>query len=108
MIVGMHSPAPPETDDQADLDSHFHDDTNQVPADCWDNWAAARDQPCPGFGCGCKRMPCFEAIQAARDLFDEDNAHLAKLAASHGFRARVVLNAPGVHAVERTAIEGNN
>ena len=35
-----HSPAPPETDGESDIDSHFHDDTNQIPAD-WDQWAAA-------------------------------------------------------------------
>ena len=46
--------------------------------------------------------------EVARDFFDENSARLTKLAQTPGFQARAVLDGPGVHAVERTAVFGNN
>jgi hypothetical protein len=44
----------------------------------------------------------------ARDFFDENSRELAKLALRHGFEAKAVVIAPGVHDVERTAVYADN
>ena len=57
-----HSPAPPETDGESDIDSHFHDDTNQIPAD-WDQGGRQPETSlAPGFGGVRPGIPRFDAI----------------------------------------------